>query len=176
MVQSLMRNQRKTPMADQLPQSDDVERSAKQKAKSERMKRLYAKVFGGHLIHFSPEEEASLTTYGKSEERLRMEQQLKQKPVDRKDGDDRLGGIHSSRNPDIRRRRLYHYGRTSGAGGDGLVRYDAVLRGENVAGAAGRAPAKVTKKVQARVREQHYAAFVDSRHRGRRARLRRRTG
>ncbi len=67
-------------MADQLPQSDDVERSAKQKAKTERMKQLYAKVFGGHLIHFSPEEEASLTTYRKSEERLRMEQLLKQEP------------------------------------------------------------------------------------------------
>ena len=65
--------------------------------------------------------------------------------------DDRLGEIFGTRNPDIRRRRLYHYGRTSGAGGDGLVRDDAVLRGEDVAGAAGRAPAKVTKKVQARV-------------------------
>ena len=78
--------------------------------------------------------------------------------------DDRLGEIFGIRKADFglgahmagfTRRRLYHYGRTDG---DGLVRYDAVLRGEDVAGAAGRAPAKVTKKVQARVRQQRWEA------------------
>ena len=64
--------------------------------------------------------------------------------------DERLGEIFGTRQADFRRR-LYHYGRTSG---DGLVRYDAVLRGEDVAGAAGRAPVKVTENVQARVRQQ----------------------
>jgi hypothetical protein len=48
----------------------------------------FARATGHLLLNLSPEEEASLTTYGKSEERIRMEQQLKQKPVDRKDGED----------------------------------------------------------------------------------------
>ena len=54
-----------------------------------RMKALYKKAFSTHaLLNLSPEEEDSLRTYRKSEERLRMEQQLKQKPVNRKDGED----------------------------------------------------------------------------------------
>ena len=69
--------------------------------------------------------------------------------------DDRLGEIFGTRQADFRRR-LYRYGRV---GGTGLVRYDAVLRGEDVAGAAGRAPTKVTKKVQARVRQQLSKAY-----------------
>ena len=48
----------------------------------------FARATGHLLLNLSPEEEASLTAYGKSEERLRMEQQLKQEPVDRKDGED----------------------------------------------------------------------------------------
>ena len=48
----------------------------------------FARATGHLLLNLSPEEADSLTTYGKSEERIRMEQQLKQKPVDRKDGED----------------------------------------------------------------------------------------
>jgi len=48
----------------------------------------FARATGHLLLNLSPEEEASLTTYRKSEERLRMERQLKQEPVDRKDGED----------------------------------------------------------------------------------------
>ena len=54
----------------------------------ESTKAAFARATGHLLLNLSPEEEASLTTYGKSEERIRMEQQLKQKPVDRKDGED----------------------------------------------------------------------------------------
>jgi hypothetical protein len=36
----------------------------------------FARATGHLLLNLSPEEEASLTTYRKSEERLRMEQQL----------------------------------------------------------------------------------------------------
>ena len=48
----------------------------------------FARATGHLLLNLSPEEEDSLRTYRKSEERLRMEQQLKQEPVDRKDGED----------------------------------------------------------------------------------------
>ena len=48
----------------------------------------FARATGHLLLNLSPEQEESLTAYRKSEERLRMEQQLKQKPVDRKDGED----------------------------------------------------------------------------------------
>ena len=48
----------------------------------------FARATGHLLLNLSPEQEASLTASGKSEERLRMEQQLKQEPVDRKDGED----------------------------------------------------------------------------------------
>ena len=54
----------------------------------ESTKAAFARATGHLLLNLSPEEKASLTTYGKSEERLRMEQQLKQEPVDRKDGED----------------------------------------------------------------------------------------
>jgi len=54
----------------------------------ESTKAAFARATGHLLLNLSPEEEASLTTYRKSEERLRMEQQLKQKPVDRKGGED----------------------------------------------------------------------------------------
>ena len=48
----------------------------------------FARATGHLLLNLSPEEEDSLTAYVKSDERLRMEQQLKQKPIDRKDGED----------------------------------------------------------------------------------------
>jgi len=54
----------------------------------ESTKAAFARATGHLLLNLSPEEEDSLRTYRKSEERLRMEQQLKQKPVDRKDGED----------------------------------------------------------------------------------------
>ena len=54
----------------------------------ESTKAAFARATGHLLLNLSPEQEASLTAYGKSEERIRMEQQLKQKPVDRKDGED----------------------------------------------------------------------------------------
>ena len=54
----------------------------------ESTKAAFARATGHLLLNLSPEEEASLRVYRKSEERLRMEQQLKQKPVDRKDGED----------------------------------------------------------------------------------------
>ena len=54
----------------------------------ESTKAAFARATGHLLLNLSPEEKDSLTTYGKSEERLRMEQQLKQEPVDRKDGED----------------------------------------------------------------------------------------
>jgi hypothetical protein len=54
----------------------------------ESTKAAFARATGHLLLNLSPEEEASLTAYRKSEERLRMEQQLKQEPVDRKDGED----------------------------------------------------------------------------------------
>ena len=53
----------------------------------ESTKAAFARATGHLLLNLSPEEKASLTTYGKSEERLRMEQQLKQDLVDRKDGE-----------------------------------------------------------------------------------------
>ena len=56
----------------------------------ESTKAAFQKAFSDHmLLNLSPEEEDSLRTYGKSEERIRMEQQLKQEPADRKDGEDR---------------------------------------------------------------------------------------
>ena len=54
----------------------------------ESTKAAFARATGHLLLNLSPEEEDSLRTYRKSEERLRMEQQLKQKPVNRKDGED----------------------------------------------------------------------------------------
>jgi hypothetical protein len=48
----------------------------------------FARATGHLLLNLSPEREASLTAYEKSDERIRMEQQLKQEPVDRKDGED----------------------------------------------------------------------------------------
>ena len=57
------------------------EQTEEQKAKAERMKQKYAQILGAHLIHFSPEEEASLTAYRKSDERIRMEQEMKTKSV-----------------------------------------------------------------------------------------------
>ena len=58
--------------------------------KEERMRELYRRAAATSLwvLNLSPEEADSLTTYRKSEERLRMEQQSKQEPVDRKDGED----------------------------------------------------------------------------------------
>ena len=54
----------------------------------ESTKAAFARATGHLLLNLSPEEEDSLTTHRKSEERLRMERQLKQEPVDRKDGED----------------------------------------------------------------------------------------
>ena len=54
----------------------------------ESTKAAFARATGHLLLNLSPEEEDSLRTYRKSEERLRMEQQLTQEPVDRKDGED----------------------------------------------------------------------------------------
>ena len=54
----------------------------------ESTKAAFARATGHLLLNLSPEQEASLTTYRKSEGRIRMEQQLKQKPIDRKDGED----------------------------------------------------------------------------------------
>ena len=54
----------------------------------ESTKAAFARATGGLLLNLSPEQEESLTAYRKSEERLRMERQLKQEPVDRKDGED----------------------------------------------------------------------------------------
>ena len=54
----------------------------------ESTKAAFARATGHLLLNLSPEEEDSLTAYGKSEERLRMERQLKQEPVVRKDGED----------------------------------------------------------------------------------------
>ena len=46
----------------------------------ESTKAAFQKAFSTHmLLNLSPEEEASITTYRKSEERIRMEQQLKLK-------------------------------------------------------------------------------------------------
>ena len=53
----------------------------------ESTKAAFARATGHLLLNLSPEEKDSLTTYRKSEERLRMEQQLKQDLVDRKDGE-----------------------------------------------------------------------------------------
>ena len=55
----------------------------------ESTKAAFQRAFSAHtLLNLSPEQEDSLTAYVKSEERLRMEQQLRSKPVDRKDGED----------------------------------------------------------------------------------------
>ena len=54
----------------------------------ESTKAAFARATGHLLLNLSPEQEESLTAYRKSEERLRVEQQLKQEPVDRKDGED----------------------------------------------------------------------------------------
>ena len=54
----------------------------------ESTKAAFQKAFSTHmLLNLTPEEEASITTYGKSEERIRMEQQLKSKT----DGTDDAG-------------------------------------------------------------------------------------
>ena len=46
----------------------------------ESTKAAFQRAFSTHmLLNLSPEEEASITTYRKSEERIRMEQQLKLK-------------------------------------------------------------------------------------------------
>ena len=45
----------------------------------ESTKAAFARATGHLLLNLSPEEADSLTTYRKSEERIRMEQQLKQK-------------------------------------------------------------------------------------------------
>ena len=46
----------------------------------ESTKAAFQKAFSTHmLLNLSPEEEASITSYRKSEERIRMEQQLKSK-------------------------------------------------------------------------------------------------
>ena len=46
----------------------------------ESRKAAFQKAFSTHmLLNLSPEEEASITSYRKSEERIRMEQQLKLK-------------------------------------------------------------------------------------------------
>ena len=55
----------------------------------ESTKAAFTRATGHMLLNLSPEEEASITSYGKSQERIRMEQQLKQEPVDRKDSEDR---------------------------------------------------------------------------------------
>ena len=54
----------------------------------ESTKAAFARATGHLLLNLDSEERDSLRTYGKSEERLRMERQLKQEPVDRKDGED----------------------------------------------------------------------------------------
>ena len=58
--------------------------------KEERMRELYRRAAATSLwvLNLSPEEADSLTTYRKSEKRLRLEQQSKQEPVDRKDDED----------------------------------------------------------------------------------------
>ena len=66
-------------MTDTPSELSTKEQAEEQKAKAERMKHKYAQILGAHLIHFSPEEEASLTAYRKSDERIRMEQQLRSK-------------------------------------------------------------------------------------------------
>ena len=53
----------------------------------ESTKAAFARATGHLLLNLSPEEADSLTTYRKSEERILMEQQLKQEPIDRKDGE-----------------------------------------------------------------------------------------
>ena len=55
----------------------------------ESTKAAFQRAFSAHtLLNLDEEERDSLRTYGKSEGRIRMEQQLKQKPIDRKDGED----------------------------------------------------------------------------------------
>ena len=54
----------------------------------ESTKAAFARATGHLLLNLSPEEEDSLTSYEKSDERILMEQQLKQESVDRKDGED----------------------------------------------------------------------------------------
>ena len=54
----------------------------------ESTKAAFARATGHLLLNLSPEEKDSLTTYEKSDERILMEQQSKQEPVDRKDGED----------------------------------------------------------------------------------------
>ena len=53
------------------------------------MRELYRRAAATSLwvLNLSPEEADSVTAYRKSEERLRMEQQSKREPVDRKDGE-----------------------------------------------------------------------------------------
>ena len=54
----------------------------------ESTKAAFQKAFSTHmLLNLSPEEEASITSYGKSEERIRMEQQLKLKTAGTDDPD-----------------------------------------------------------------------------------------
>ena len=55
----------------------------------ESTKAAFQKAFSTHmLLNLSPEEEASLATYRKSEERISMEQQLKSKTKPSPDGTD----------------------------------------------------------------------------------------
>jgi hypothetical protein len=55
----------------------------------ESTKAAFQKAFSTHmLLNLDEEERDSLRTYRKSEGRIRMEQQLRSKPVDRKDGED----------------------------------------------------------------------------------------
>ena len=54
----------------------------------ESTKAAFQKAFSTHmLLNLSPEEEASITSYRKSEERIRMEQQLKLKTYGTDDPD-----------------------------------------------------------------------------------------
>ena len=54
----------------------------------ESTKAAFQRAFSTHmLLNLSPEEEASITSYGKSEERIRMEQQLKLKTDGTDDSD-----------------------------------------------------------------------------------------
>ena len=55
----------------------------------ESTKAAFQRAFSTHmLLNLSPEEEASITTYRKSEERIRIEQQLKSKKLPSPDGTD----------------------------------------------------------------------------------------
>ena len=70
-------NKKEISMTDIPSELSTKEQTEEQKAKAERMKQKYAQILGAHLIHFSPEEEASLTAYEKSDERIRIEAERK---------------------------------------------------------------------------------------------------